>query len=541
MCSYKYAINHRHVSIGKKCPYTEIYSKLKCNKVSDFNNIDSDIVLPLDKSGVCIFHSNELEWKRKNNFKAKFLELLDLLNISDINNTTFYDFAEFIFVGEATKSNHHVLNLTDIIFSKEAIFKGAVFADPVEFYNIKFRIGANFTEARFKDKLNMKNIYLWGTDFSKANFNNTTIFDNVEFLNSYSLFSDSQFNNSVFFEDSIFDGIVDFSNTIFDQGKDEQASVSFKNIRFKDFVDFKHSIFNSSVHFRDVTFDSTVEFIDTLFNATKSTIRYVSFAVVFNDIVLNEESTLIFESSNSQNKMFNQDVYFSFKIEPKGRMRFENVNFSRIEDESRKDIIRLSKLGKIEIGSGCIKYRYQTSVKTISIDNDKQSLILEFTQTFTNYFIVSNGFNLGFEVVERDGKKLRFFYFTDENITEVEFLERLEKTEQEFWSLLSPKTNNYLLTDEKHTNNHQDDLKENVIINAVDGLSSLMSIFFRVAIRISFGKWKKKDTKALTDALNIDNQKSIVNPYVLHQTIINHYSQNILFGIKNRQYQYLKK
>jgi len=91
-------------------------------------------------------------------------------------------------------------------------------------------------------------------------------------------------------------------------------------------------------------------------------------------------------------------------------------------------------LGKVEIASGCIKYRFQTEIKTISINRDNQALILELSQTFTNYFTTQNGLNLGFEIVERDNDTISFFYFTDENINEVEFLERLKRTEQNLWN-----------------------------------------------------------------------------------------------------------
>jgi hypothetical protein len=113
--------------------------------------------------------------------------------------------------------------------------------------------------------------------------------------------------------------------------------------------------------------------------------------------------------------MFNHDVQFSFNGDPSGTVRFENVNFSMITRASRDRLTLLAKSGRVEIGPGCIKYRLQTDVRTISVSQSNAPLILELCQTFTNYFTASNGLNLGLEVVERENTQVSFFYFTDED------------------------------------------------------------------------------------------------------------------------------
>jgi len=44
---------------------------------------------------------------------------------------------------------------------------------------------------------------------------------------------------------------------------------------------------------------------------------------------------------------------------------------------------------------------------------------------------------VGFEIIDRDKTKVSFFYFTDENISEETFSDRLAQTEQSLWDLLS--------------------------------------------------------------------------------------------------------
>ena len=93
MCNYKYTHRHKHRTIGKKFPYSELYRDLRERKVTGF-----DFTLPMDKHGRCIFHSNELEWKRENNFTQKIIDLINILDAC--NDIDEYDFAEFVFVGE---------------------------------------------------------------------------------------------------------------------------------------------------------------------------------------------------------------------------------------------------------------------------------------------------------------------------------------------------------------------------------------------------------------------------------------------------------
>ena len=87
------------------------------------------------------------------------------------------------------------------------------------------------------------------------------------------------------------------------------------------------------------------------------------------------------------------------------------------------------------------------------------------------------------------------------------------KTEQDLWDLLSPKSNDQNLI--TYDNDElPDEEKESMVINTIDGLTALMSTFFKVAIRISFGKWKEKDTKALTDSTSINKQQPSMNHYI---------------------------
>ncbi|MDD2661799.1 MAG: hypothetical protein PHY54_19295, partial [Methylococcales bacterium] len=243
-----------------------------------------------------------------------------------------------------------------------------------------------------------------------------------------------------------------------------------------------------------------------------------------------------FVSTNLQQKLFKHDVQFSFREPPAGLICFQNVNFSNIDEISRKLLMRFAVSGKVEIGSGCIKYRFQTPIKKISVSDGNTQLILEICQTFTNYFTVKNGFNLGLEIVERNELEIHLFYFTDENISEAIFLERLAATEQHLWRLLTVRSNDQLTAlDMSPTQALQSTSKENVIINAVDGITALFTIFSHAGIRIIFGKWKKADTRAMLTAIRFNDDDLEARTQGLHNILVNRYTDTILFSIYGNQ------
>ena len=383
-----------------------------------------------------------------------------------------------------------------------------------------------------------------GVEFGNAKFTHLAIFSNVEFL-SYTLFENAQFNGAtggyvVKFIDSQFDGITDFSSVIFNPNANE-ASMGFIRVAFEDYTDFKNAQFHNHIVFEEVSFASRVEFRDTLFDTASSSMRYRGSAVEFNQIEVKAEAELVFKSTDPLKKMFNHDVQISFKEDPIGIILFENVNFTKFNLESRDHLTRLEKTGKVQIGSGCIKYRFQTEPRTISISHGNASLILEICHTFTNYFTVSNGLNLGFEVVGRDKAGVSFIYFTDEDISKRDFFERLAKTEQQLVSLLSIRSVDQIALLEEPTGTVPSSTSSSKkLINAVDGISALLGTFFRVGARITLGVWTEDDTKALLDAIRFHDNGTDKTARLLHQLLLDKYTDASLFDLNHQLNEKLK-
>jgi hypothetical protein len=535
MCNYQY----NDLNSDRKCPYPSLIQKIKKKPPQGLEDICSEFSFPEDSKGACLFHSEMEEWKRNNNFMENFLRLVLILNkAEDINQ---YDFSGFIFVG--AQETHITENKTDSIvkihnltFDKEALFDGANFLDKVDFNNVNFKKGAAFLNSFFKDKLKIEKSKFEFTRFHNAIFKKNTEFRECQFNGTLSDFNDTKFQSTVKFVGTQFGGMTLFDDAHFNSSKTQNNGAIFSNVIFNGHLSFKDSIFSCPVEFRKTIFNKNSEFLGTIFQASRSNLRYASADVVFSEIGIGENGVVAFEGNDSEHKIFETDVEFSFVDQIKGSMRFVNANFQKISKLSRDRLLKLEKTGVVDIGSGCMKYRYQTNPKTIKIDHGCQNLILEIAQTFSNYFTAQNGFNLGIEVIERLEDKVRFFYFTDEKISETEFSNRLRQTERQMWGLLylGPKGEN-LINDSYNPKDLSKPHKENVLLNTVDGLSGLLSTFFRVSVRISLGKWSQADTHALVNAIQFNRDVPSIQPAIVHQTIINKCNQTVLAGFKTQQ------
>ncbi len=335
------------------------------------------------------------------------------------------------------------------------------------------------------------------------------------------------------FEGSRFAQIADFSGASFVLG--EESSVAFVRSRFEESADFQRARFHCQVVFNEVLFAGATDFVDTSFDSVATAARYRGTAVEFNQIEITAGATLRFESTDPQKKLFDHDVQFSFKETPAGLMRFENVNFKNIISASRERLTELARVGLVEIGSGCIKYRFQTPVTKIDVSEGNSPLIVKICETFTSYFTVSNGFNLGFEVVERNPMRVHFFFFTDEDISEEIFEERLARTAQQMWSLLSNRSGAQFLALEASPTSAPVAGQESAMINAVDCVTSLMAIFFGVGARIACGRWKAADTRALRRAALFHDESPEISQG-LHAVLIERYTGATLAEISSRQH-----
>ena len=519
--------------MGKQCPYPAFYATVAATAEGDA----AHPALPLDRLGACIFHSMDVEWKRAAGLKERFLELVRLL---DAQGVAYYDFAEFTFVGDAVTMPNgettNVLRIADFTFAKQSMMYGARFVDAVQLERVDFKGGAEFTGATFGGKLTITDSRINGTGLNDVDLG-PAWFTRVTF-DSYALFTRSRFTGdlgggyAVKFQDCRFAGLADFSSTSFEVHPD--TAVRFERVRFEEFTDFRSTRFRCQAVFSDIVFANVADFIDTSFELVTTTARYAGAAVEFNRITVLDTGVVTFLSSDPAKKLFDHDVFMTFTEDTAGVVRFENVNLAHFTPAARARLMEMARIGTVEIGPGCIKYRLQTEVRTVPAEADNAPLVVELCQTFTSYFRASHGLNLGFEIVARDRAKISFFYFSDEDIPYSVFLERLAETERSLWNLLLVGSDAQFLALAARGQT-TDARGESVLINAVDGLSALLGTFFRVGARIALGRWQAADTHALLGAIQFNGDGAALRAASLHRTLVDRYTGTTLIELNRGQ------
>ncbi len=511
---------------NSECHYASMFDKWKkqisLGKLSiDIPVSDNLLYLPHDSEGKCLFHSENVKWKEKNNFLQRLKLLIRLLNTDpDID---YISLDNVVFIGDTstgtpktiteynkdgtlkkkyTRKNRNIdlrkqvfskaISALDAIFLDHVDFSGSNFKDRVTFSNITFEFGVTFYNAAFKESVFFDNsTFEYIADFKKTEFG----FCN-EFEPSTS-FCKVTFNCEPSFNDAIFNGSCSFRDAQFKPYRPQPGDTEFQGTIFKKNVDFRNTVFNCGADFQDAVFEEDCDFIDTRF--------YNKRYLLFNDIQV--YGNLVFKG-NSKNKLFKHTVLMD--INPgkiSGKISFEDANLSYMVSEHLHHLEKLSreKERKVLIGPGCLKYRHTTSPKVIHLDKRHHNLVMEITSTFTNYFEVYNGFNIGVEIVEKSDTMIRLIYFSDENIDEETWYKRMQKTETAIWDLLyrSPSQQSDSGKSIGWENSITNISAPANLFNVLDVNINLLGIFLKIGIRIKGGMFKnKKNVEALFDCIN---------------------------------------
>ena len=630
MCTHKYIKTDRWFK-NTTCNYSELY------EIESESSKEKMFEIPHDENGKCIFHSDNIEWKQKNDFQNKLITLIEIINNDE--NIESLDFRDFIFVGKSMANDdisrnykctensliklakdkvytsilkplltqplknkvdflnsvkklfkkelketilklildhsEYKIAISNLDFNKNVIFNGSAFYSNTIFDTIKFNKNSEFKDVEFKDEIEFINIFSLNFDFQYASFSKRSFFKNIEnkglnfmYSNfedraifdeinslSYTSLSNVKFLNTLILKNSKFKHHTDFSKTIFETKQIYRNITNLKNIEFNGVVSFENTEFHSAIDFNTIVFNENVSFVDTLF-ALKENINTQNSSVNFISITIGENCVMEFKSTNKENKIFKHEVSFRKEIID-GAISFENVNFNKIYKEDRTRFLKLQKDNKIIIGSGCLKYLHQTGIRTIFINGNLQGLVVELMNTYSNFFIEHNGFNLGFEILERDTEKIEYFYFSDEaNITKEQFEERLGKTEAEIWTIVqnpdivdtaqsqivgsTNEQNNETTPNEsnsqlKNIERKTFSLTKNGFVDkflyAKDLLTNMMSTFFKIGSRISHNKISEDDLSRILNTIHFNNSGINIDGKIVFQVINNNYNQTQLMYV----------
>jgi len=478
-----------------ECPFPKLFDRYADH---------FDFELEYDQHGVCIFHSKDIEWKRD----RILIHMVDSISAVDQINETYGEVLPYHFIEFQIVNCDNGYNLTtDLNLTGYLDFRGAVFHNSVKFSKTKFGT-ANFGGVEIKNFAGFHDC-----TFDKLQFSNAKI-DGISFHNcevsDYALFTDSSFHLFGGFTESQFKGTVSFENCEFNTD-----DFQFKDSEFWDTLILSKAKFQSGVNFSNLTFHKTAKFIDTFFDSACD--------VTFHTLKVN--NFLTFKSTNEGKKLFNNTVVFDVKSDDiTGRIIFENVNFLNIFREHRENLLALQKEDKVEIGKGCIKYRLRSPMRRLEITESNQNLVTELTNTFIQFFQVSNGINLGVEIENRTDSVIEFYYFSDEDLAYSEFKKMLSITEREMWrlvkvcnqSIINPKESKSLKVRDKY-------------ILATDAMINLVSIILKVGTRLSVGKINRNEIDAL---FSLSSGKNMLESQQIENLNIN---QTIILRIDNSQ------
>ncbi len=475
--------------------------------ISEKHEVESEYLCPIDKKGYCLFHSKDKEWKLENKFLDNFNELLAIINNLIKNGVKHidYDFRNFVFIGEYYVNNKTgtldynpklkgitygqfniipempTIIIKDFTFNGNVSFTGATFESFIIFSDVHFNEYATFAGSIFNDHLVIKDCYFKGvSNFSKCTFKETLYFDNAE-VTDYMKFNESEFHCGLDFFESNFFGQIDFSNSVIKETVKDFTSV-FSKTNFDSFI-FNEVKVECGLDFLEVKFNGQCEFTNTSFSKNYHTNFY-------NIIV---KGTVIFRGNGTEN-IFNHRVSFSFfEDKLRGNIIFENVNISHIDKADKDLLLSFERENKVSIGKGCIKYRVKTSTVKIEVSTINHNLIKELSTAFTNYFIHSNGFNLGVEFINKTLNSLELYYFTDENITIEEFNKRLKITRKSFFNL-----------------SKDAGILRNNDIGQIDNIISKTSVLTKIKYRKDLGKWSDFEMEQLQKAISICRDEKLL-------------------------------
>lgn len=475
MCKYKYI---EEVSKGEK----QIYPCCLENYFSLLNNVTNEkYVLPIDKDGYCIFHSQDIEWKRKYNFNYwmqllfRFLTLVDNGTIDyEHNGWKEFDLRGIGWIASCDEGEDSVILLDCINFVSDMylFLQRGVFYNDVKIKECKSpNTETDLSLCKFLGPVYVTDTTLNRISFDKSLFHNGLDIGKCAFVEDAALYS-MEVSGEFCIASTVFKGTANFSFSVFNT-----TIWMLNSVNFGMDTDFSSCVFNGMMEIENVTFGVGATFKNATFNE------------VCDFIECEYYEDMIFESENPKNRMFNKTIRFNLNENNMyGCFHFQNVDFFKIVEKDRVYLLQVQKDNRTIIGSGCIKYRTQSPIIMIKTDSINQNIIEELAYSFSKYFIHSSGFNLGVEFLEKRIDQISLFYFTDEDIELNIFLERLSFWGCKYWAFPSD------------ASELQFEQSEAAVAKLDDYISKNVSIG-KITVRKMCGYWNENDTSLLLKAI----------------------------------------
>lgn len=293
------------MSTNKQCQYV-------------FSKTDVSCAYPLvtqpSSQEYCIFHlpkstdeehkktraeQSEALQKERDHFANEFFKL-----IHKDSATNEYDFSGFQFPS---------ISFDGLQFDKGVVFYEAIFVGRVTFNCCIFRRGVDFTNAKFKDRVEFLNIWVQDTQFASLAPNTSQSDSTTDVsVQPNALFYSTEFRSTVIFKDVRFAGIAIFKGAVFNSeahfiqvkfyGETPSVTidgaVSFAGTTFKEDVIFDNCYFRRLANFQQTSFIKSATFRADekpgCFNAEAN----------FTNLPLNETTVITFDRVNLEKASF---------------------------------------------------------------------------------------------------------------------------------------------------------------------------------------------------------------------------------------------
>ena len=500
MCNHKFNNDK-----NKSCEWDKFFSQM-CLKETGIP--DDMLNLPHDSTGECIFHSRDLEWKREKKLSEWIKRLFFLFDNYDNENDEI-ELEDVVFVGDT------LLNEQNWIHKMMTDSENDLYCYTLK--NMFCKKSLSFVNAKFEDIIILdrcclkKDLTLHNCHFSKGiTINNLTIGEDLNiwdchFQKKIIITSDKNrknttygkwhIENSTFVGDSIFGQLIitESCDIVGNKFEPTEYEICF-NCRFLAGLNF---IANSATNLKF----SFCEFND---GSTFDELKLLGTFSMFDPKIKGHLKFI----GDSNNLLFDHNTTIAINLgcfEKNGKITFEFCNLFGLGSIFDDNYDSLVKFNKIEL-INCRRHRIFSDTITIKSDRINHSIIEELTQSFANYYLHSEGTNLGVEFISKKINNLQLYYFTEENITREEFISRLknirnkyldpsriEKTKEKIYKALPDKSN------EENTS----------FLDEIDEYLSYLGIRTKILALESINLLTEEHLKKLLKVLLSDNIKQL--------------------------------
>lgn len=435
MCCYAYRLS---AFKGQVCPYgTEPFA-----------------TVPVDQKGYCVFHSSEASFKQR-----YFQDALGALLINGIGSSL--NFREFKF-NLNQKAWRSILPNTLGTFDA----RGASFEQGFYLKNATLGLLV-LDDADFLRPVSIENVRCVNIYANRSTFRGLTL-DRLTVSQS-AVFQRSEFHQFVVIANAHFEGLTSFRNSNF-RGSQPGQKLNLSESQFQE-IDFTEADFGMDVLIEDGEFAGTVSFTDTRF-------RVGTDLDIYHPKIRGDWQ---FRASDDREKLFPNQVAFLVRPEEvQGMIRFENARLVNIISSHLETLQSLVPSGRVSIGRGCLKYRLQTPLRRVALAPHNQPLLRELTNAFANFFQYDQELNLGVEIEKTTSTYVEYFFYSDADLTEPEFFERLSRGEQHLWDVVTIDRDTMIV--------HADGTTSEQTIGRYDALISLGSLFLKITARALQGQ-----------------------------------------------------